>query len=482
MKAGFYTTDITPPLGIEVPGGFSKVYNQGIHDPLKARAAVFEADGTTLAFVGVDTCELPVSAPLCTLVRQAVEERCGIPGENILLAASHTHSGGPLFGYLAEEFATAPAFVRDLFTHHSPMIDPAYFTWVVQQIVTAICEAYRHRETATLSVGSGVEDQVLFNRRFKMNNGRVYTHPGKGNPAIVEPAGPVDSAVNVLAAWDSRGTLLGCIVNYSCHATTWSQNIISADYVYYLEQTIQGALGSQAAVVFLLGACGDVTQVNNLSMREREFGETWSRRVGACVGAEAIKVMTLAEKGELIPLAARSIKLPLQRRAPSAARVAACRQIVEETLQGKREKDAIWLFAKEVLLLDWLITQQPTLQTEIQALQVGPAIFLANPAEYFAESGLAIKQASSFPVTFVVTLANTSVGYVPPAHAFAPSGGGYETVLNATTNLEIAAADKIAAATTELARQFQPSVLPQPPQLAQPQEAWSYGILGPDIE
>ena len=56
MKAGFHTADITPARGMEVPGGFDKVFARRIYDPLKVRAAVFEdeAAGILLAFVGVD--------------------------------------------------------------------------------------------------------------------------------------------------------------------------------------------------------------------------------------------------------------------------------------------------------------------------------------------------------------------------------------------------------------------------------------------
>src|SRR5207244_2447990 len=104
----------------------------------------------------------------------------------------------------------------------------------------------------------------------------VYSHPGKGNPEIVEPAGPIDPEVGVLAAWSAQGELLGCLVNYACHATTFGGGV-SADYIYYLEKTIRGAMGRDATVVSLAGACGDVTQVDNQSRREREFGEKWSR-------------------------------------------------------------------------------------------------------------------------------------------------------------------------------------------------------------
>jgi hypothetical protein len=464
-------------MGMEAPGGYLKAFVQQIHDPLKVRAAVLDDGRETLAFVGLDTC-LFQSPILRDRIRGEVTRRCGIPGDHLLLAASHTHSGGPLMGRLPEEYADAPSLVKDLIEKHSIALDPCYAEWVIWQTVTAVCEAHRKREEARLSAGSGQEDQVAFNRRFKMKNGRVYTHPGKGNPDILEPAGPTDPEVGVLAAWTPEGELLGCLVNYACHATTFSRGV-SADYIYYLEGTIQSVMGREAVVVFLQGASGDVTQVDNRSMREREFGEKWSRLVGTRIGAEAVKVLVTAEPGDLSPLAAVTKRLPIRRRAPAPDRLEAARRLVEAGLRTG-DRTTAWTFAKELVILDYLIAKEPAVEVEIQALQVGPALFLANPAEYFCESGLAIKQASPFPLTYVVTLANACVGYVPPEEAFAPSGGGYETVLTSYSNLELTAARQIADASLELARRFAPGQLPLAPQVEAPGEPWSYGVLGPD--
>jgi hypothetical protein len=479
MKAGFHTTDITPAIGMEVPGGYLKAFVQAIHDPLKARAAVLDDGSTTLAFVGLDTC-LFQSTSIRDRIRAEVEQRCGIPGPHVMLAASHTHSGGPAFGRFPEELAGAPDEVKQLVFEHSVAVDPRYCDWMIRQTVTAVCEAHRKRESVLLSIGSGREEQAAFNRRFRMKNGRVYTHPGKGNPEIIEPAGPIDPEVGVVAAWGERGELLGCLVNYSCHATTFG-GAVSADYICYLEQTIQGVMGRDAVVVFLQGASGDVTQVDNQSLREREFGERWSRHVGTRVGAEAVKVLATAPPGDVAPLAAATRVLPIPRRHPRPERLASSRRLVAEGLKSG-DRSTAWTFAKEVVILEYLIETEPVVDVEVQALQVGPAVFLGNPAEYFSESGLAIKAASPFPHTYVVTFANGCVGYVPPEHAFAPTGGGYETVLTSYSNLEIGAAERIAEASIELARGFSPGVVPQGPQVEAPGEPWSYGVLGPDRE
>ncbi len=134
----------------------------------------------------------------------------------------------------------------------------------------------------------GVEKSVAFNRRFKMRDGRTVTHPGQGNPDIVEPAGPTDPEVGVIGVWDEKKKLLGCVVNFSCHATT-SPGGISANYIYYLEKVIQGYYGKDAVVVFLNGASGDVTQVDNQSPYKYPDGERWAQLVGGKVGRRRSK-------------------------------------------------------------------------------------------------------------------------------------------------------------------------------------------------
>ena len=146
----------------------------------------------------------------------------------------------------------------------------------------------RPRVAARAGVGKGLERTVAFNRRFKMRDGRTITHPGQGNPDIVEPAGPTDPEVGVIGVWDEKGKLLGCVVNFACHATT-SPGGISANYIYYLEKVIQGYYGKDAVVVFLNGASGDMTQVDNRSPYQYPDGERLGaarRRQGRGRGAE----------------------------------------------------------------------------------------------------------------------------------------------------------------------------------------------------
>jgi hypothetical protein len=346
--------------------------------------------------------------------------------------------------------------------------------------VTAVCQADSARVEARCSVGFGIEDKVAFNRRFRMTSGLTATHPGQGNPEIVGVAGPTDPQVGVIGAWNTQGKLLGCVVNFACHATA-SPGGISANYIYYLEQTVRGALGPEAVVVFLPGTCGDVTQVDNLSPYARPEAERWSQLVGGRVGAEAVKVLLSAERGSLVPLDARSKVLKIKRRVPNSQRVERCRELVQK--DPKEVGSTEWTFAKEIVLLDALLAKGPLADVEVQAIQVGPAVFLINPAEFFCQFGLDLKAKSSFKFTFPVELANDCVGYVPTEEALGASGGGYETRLTSYSNLEPTAGRQIVAADLELAREMTPGQVPVPPP-APPFRGgpWGYGNVPPELE
>jgi len=481
FKAGFAERDISPAIGMEQPGGYGKAFHQAFHDPCKARAVVFDDGKTRVAIVGIDA--LFIRRQTVQTVRSAIQKRCGIEPGSILISASHTHSGGPIGYYLPGEFDDASGLVRSLVHDRTVCANPEYLAKVEHAIVDAVCAADGRRTAARGGLGYGLEDKVAFNRRFRMKDGFAMTHPGQGNPAIIEPSGPTDPQVGVLGVWNPQGQLLGCIVNFACHATTGPGGI-SADYIHYLERTIRGTMGDQAVVVFLPGAAGDITQVNNRSPYQiKQFGEVSARFVGGRLGAEAVKVLLEIEQGTgpLGPLAAASRLLRIKRRPPAPEHLAKALEIVKRSPGTGEETE--WTFAKETVVLDARIARSPDVEVEVQALQVGPAVFLACPAEYFCQFGLDLKVRSKFPFTFPVSLANDAIGYVPTEEALSPRGGGYETRLTSYSNLEPAAGRRIADALIELSGAWKPGPVPHPPALPPFHgQTWSYGSLRPQLD
>jgi hypothetical protein len=476
FQAGFAERDITPAVGMEKPGGYGKAYHQKFHDPCKVRAAVFDDGAARVALVGIDA--LMVSRDLVEAARKAIQGKCSIAPDHVLIGASHSHSSGPTGMIQPGEYDEAPPLVRRLAYERSSCADAGYLERVRTQIVESVCQADSARAASRGGVGSGIEDKAAYNRRFRMKNGLTFTHPGKGNPDILSPAGPIDPQVGVIGAWDADGRLRGCVVNYACHATT-DPGGISANWIYYLEQTIRGVFGPEVVVVFLQGACGDVTQVDNLNPHQNPGPEQWARLVGGRVGAEAVKVLLGMEPGSLAPLAAASKILRLERRVPNPKRVERCRELAQK---DPKSADATeWTFAKEIVLLDALLARHPFAEAEVQAVQVGAAVFVTNPAELFCQFGLDLKASCAFPFTFPVELANGCVGYVPTEEALGSHGGGYETRLTSYSNLQPDAGRRMIDAGLELAGLMKPGKAPQPAKAPPFQAPWSYGNVPPEL-
>jgi hypothetical protein len=292
--------------------------------------------------------------------------------------------------------------------------------------------------------------------------------------------------VSVIGSYDAEGRLKGCVVNYACHATT-SPEGISANWIHYLEKTIQGMLGPGAPVVFLQGFCGDITQVDNRSPYRQPSGDEYARLVGGRVGAEAVRALLKSYAGAAGPVASRSQVIRLERRKPSPSRV----QRSLETVAQDPAKVGLtnWIFAKEIVMLDALIAKWPAIEAEIQAVQVGPAVILSAPGEMFVELGLDIRAGSKFPLTMPVELANGSIGYIPTEEALGKGGGGYETRLTSYSNAEPAAGRRFVETAVQLAAQLSPGTLPQRPKPGsfQPDpngpapRPWSYGNVPPEL-
>jgi hypothetical protein len=282
------------------------------------------------------------------------------------------------------------------------------------------------RIAAEVGVGTGTEPGISFNRRFLMRDGREITHPGKpGTPHhadIVAPAGPIDPDVGVLAvrapgAKDDK--VLGVVVNFACHSTVVGGDQFSPDYAGYLRKHLQAHYGAGTPVVFLLGPCGDITQVDNLSTA-REFGTAHADMMGLRLAGTVVRTID---------------RMAWLREAPTAAVSETVLCAIRPEPDPEAERPAFGLgsdsspviaatYAHERELVAEQRRQTPKIPCEVQAIRVGPLGVVATGAEYFVEHGLRIKKASPFQPTWVVSLANEWIGYVPTAQAFV--GGGYE--------------------------------------------------------
>ncbi|AEL27268.1 hypothetical protein [Cyclobacterium marinum] len=478
IMAAFADGDISPELGMEKPGNYGKAYHKVFHDPCKVRVAAFQTGNKKVLVIGLDA--LAVYQPWVDEVKEGIAKTHALAKDEIMISASHSHSSGPTAMVMPGQYDHAPNFIQDLAYKKSSCADPKYLESTKRITIDTATKALERLENVQIGAGSGKEEKVAFNRRFFMKNGMTYTHPGQLNPEISKVAGPIDPEVGVIGAWNNNGKCTGCIVNFACHSTT-NPGGISANWVYYMEQTIKGAMGQDCVVVFLQGASGDVTQVDNRNPYKQRSGEEWARFVGANVGAEAVKTLLAIPRGSSFPIVTSRDFIEISRRMPSPEKVKKSLSLVQQSPDevGKTE----WVFAKETVMLDSYGREKPTHKVEIQAIQLGPVVLISNPAEFFCELGLRIKNGSQFPITFPVSMANDCVGYVPTLEAFSENtGGGYETRLTSYSNLDITAGNQIVDKSLKLITTLTPGPLPTFPEAPTfGGDPWTYGNVPPEI-
>src|SRR6516165_500207 len=147
LRVGLAEADITPPKGFPVAGYYHERLATGIHDPLKARALVFRTEKVQAAVV---TCDLTgIAMDLTAEVRRRASVRTGIPAENIILTATHSH--------------TAPDYSKDLYdflgTANAPAkADRPYAAKLVAGIVDSIADAHAGAEPVMLEAGAGRQE------------------------------------------------------------------------------------------------------------------------------------------------------------------------------------------------------------------------------------------------------------------------------------------------------------------------------------
>lgn len=412
LRVGVAVQDITPPVGYRMSGYFYERPSTGTHDPLYAKALVLEQGETKAALVFCDL--IAIGKPLSDKARQRASEKTQIPAKNILIAATHSHTG-PLYGGALRDYFHAQA-VEKHGSDPSEKID--YPAQLVDRMVKAIVEAQQKAEPASITPGRADLMGVSFNRRFHMKDGSVRFNPGRKNPDIVRVAGPIDPQVSVLEFEKANGRSLALLTVFALHLDTVGGTLYSADYPHYLAKEFDGAVS-----LFGAGTCGDINHID-VTKADQPKGQEMARSIAERL-AEAAQDAILDSAGEVQPaLAVKSSLVPCPVQKYSAEEVA------------KAKADFPKIGGKELSFLEQVETYKivalqslphDVLPLEVQVFRLGKDVAIVGlPGEVFVELGLAIKDRSPFKHTIVIELCNDAPGYIPTRKAFAE--GSYETV------------------------------------------------------
>lgn len=418
LKAGVAVTDITPPVGWRLSGYFYERPSTAIHDPLQAKALVLRQGHEAVAIVLCDL--IGISPDLSDQARQQAANKTGIPHDHILIAATHTHTGPLYYGGL-RDYLHAQAAAKH---GKDPLEWVDYPGILADRLAEVIVQANHDPQPVRLDVGGAQATRLAFNRRYQMRDGTVVFNPGKINPNIIRPAGPVDPqllGLMVMRQEDKRA--LAALACFPLHPDTVGGTAYSADFPMYLERGLRRVTTTNLVVLFGNGACGDVNHINVSNARPQQ-GFDEAERIGATLAGAMIGAFSKFETIRKPALAARSqrISVPLQECTPEQISQARERMPLVGT-----DKLPFLDQVRAVKTMELQSFKSADVALEVQVFRLGPeAAIVGLPGEIFTELGTAIKQASPFKYTLVIELCNDSVNYVPTKKAF--TEGSYETV------------------------------------------------------
>jgi hypothetical protein len=290
------------------------------------------------------------------------------------------------------------------------------------KIADAVARAHAALEPAQGRAAAGREPSVTFNRRFYMKDGTVRWNPGKMNPGIVRPAGPIDDAVPVIAFETTK--TIATYVNYALHLDTVGGTDYSADYPYTMSRLLAEVRGPQAVTMFTIGCAGNLNHID-VSTKEPQKGHGEAARIGTILAAEVLKAMRRLAPVESPTVRVKQTKLQLPLAPHTSAELEAAR--VTAAKFGQKDAPGTAELANATRIVDVASRDGKPIDVEVQVIALGKDVaWVGLPGEIFTELGLAIKKASPFKYTIIATLANGYIGYVPDRKAY--TEGAYEVV------------------------------------------------------
>lgn len=431
FRAGAFAQDVTPTwFPISVNGNMSDGKAMSAHDPLHARCLVLDDGTTKLALVVVDSCMLP--RELLDKAKELAKAKTGIPTSHMLISATHTHTAPTSTGV----FQSEP--------------DERYVAWLPGKIAEGIAKAHANLAPAELGWGAVDEPNQVFNRRwwikpgfenrdpFSGVNDLVRMNPGAKNPALIQPAGPVDPAVSILAA-RSNGKPTALFANYSLHYVG-GLPALSADYFGAFSDSVGGKLGAtdpKFVGALFNGTSGDV---NNVNFREAAIPYKPGERLRLVADAVGVAAKAAYEKVKFEAtgtLAVAETEIELKVRKPSESDLRRAKELLAKA-EGRDLKGMEEIYARETTLM---AKYPDTVKLKLQAMRVGGLGVVGIPCEVFTEIGLELKRRSPIQPTFCVSLANGYNGYLPTPQQH--RWGGYETWRARSSYLETTASDSV---------------------------------------
>lgn len=360
IKVGAASRIITPDPLLPVSGGMgpTRPATKKLGE-LTVRAVVLEQGATKAAIVSVDALGFP-----SVLVQRVAKKVKDIPLQNIVVGATHTHSGPDFY-----------AFPDGKGGHTG---DLKYIDRVCDLMAEAINEAAMNTRSSTVRVATGkVEGQVAYNYYAI----ELY-----------------DPRAGILQFADADGKTIATLVNYAIHPEVLGNEVgaLSPDLIGPLCDRIESKVGGMA--IFMNGAQGGMITADNRELSKiadplagrwidkREWSECL--RIGEKLADEALRIISAAEPLADVPLQCehRMVEFPV-------------------------DSDALWGVV-QYSPLDYPRNENRTISSRINLIQIGSARIATIPGEALPNIGFYLKRKMSGEHNMLFGLTNDAFGYI----------------------------------------------------------------------
>ena len=426
FKLGAAKTGMTPPKGSIIGDSYGIRVSEGVHDELYIKTLVFEQAGQRVAFITLDVISLPHLLVMTS--RALIHKQTGIAVNNIILNATHLHAGPQMNPLFWDVVGGSAKLKSQEYTHKMPEL-------ILESVESAISKI----QPVHVSIGNVQETSISFNRRFLMKDGTFKTNPGKLNPNIVRPAGPIDPSLSMVYFESLDKKPVAILVNFALHVAVVGGNNFSSDFPGVMSNLIGKVKGEEVVTVFTNGTSGNINHID-VSNSNQLSGFDESQRIGTILANRVLNALN-----SLRPIPITSLKATIQ-----AVNLPVFK--VVEQLEMIWAKDVISKFGKPKgsgfadVVSAWRIldlvkyqggldtrhnstTTVPltvdgsALESEVSVIAFGDQMALVGfPGDAFVELGLGIKLNSPFPFTIVSEQSgNGTLSYIPNKKAF-PEG------------------------------------------------------------
>lgn len=405
LLVGYGKGDITPRDSVPLQGfgTTERRMSTGFTSYLYSIAlAVTDSEGDTAIVIAADACWF--DDELCEEIRSEIENKVGVPADNIIISALHQHSAPDMYN------PKAPSGI----TYKDEVFIPG--------AVAAAEAAMENRAPATVQTATVETEGMNFVRHYVMSDGSYAgDNFGDWTQTPVKHATEADNDLQLIkfiregqTTQDGKEAKNIILTNFQGHPHRGSHNLETSAHsniVGVYRDGLEEELDCLA--IYFSGASGNV----NMHSKIEEENITADYKAQ---GKALVKYAVSAE-GTYTDIDCDDVN------ATKMSFTGECNHSEDDRLAEAKEAYNEWLNTGKTTLLEkygfeskhhaYAIMKNvelPKTQTfEIFALSFGDVGFIGAPYEMFDTNGMEIKEGSPFEMTIVATIANGGEEYIP---------------------------------------------------------------------